>query len=189
MAAAIFALILAGGPARAQAIRAPFSVGDYFTPAGWMGDGSRGTMLIRIDENYAGKPRPGDDDAKCTRISWEPRTSTWAGLYWQSPAGNWGVQPGKSVVGATRVTFWAAGESGHEMVEFRVGGLRTLTSPYKDSFAATRGLVQLTPGWRQYEINLRGQNLTSVIGAFAWVVRKANNVGTVTFYLDGIQYE
>jgi len=189
MGAAIFAITLACGSARAQAITAPFSVGDYFVPAGWMGDGSRGAMMIRIDENYTRKPRPGDDDAKCTRFSWEPRTSTWAGLYWQSPAGNWGVQPGRSVVGATKVTFWAAGENGHEVVEFKVGGLRTLTLPYKDSFAATRGLVRLSPGWRQYEISIKGQNLTSVIGAFAWVAQKANNAGTVTFYLDGIQYE
>ena len=45
----------------------------------------------------------------------------------------------------------------------------TLSAPYKDSFAATTGPVRLTTLWRRYEMNLRGQNLTSVIGAFAWI--------------------
>ena len=189
MGRAALAAILLCLPACAQAIRAPFAVAHYFAPVGWMGDGSHGTPVIKIDENYTGKPRPGDDDGKCMRISWAPRTTSWAGLYWQAPAGNWGVAPGKSVVGATKVTFWAAGETGSEVVEFKAGGLRTMSLPYKDSFAATRGAVKLTTGWQQYEISLKGQNLTSVIGAFAWVAHRANNLGTVTFYLDGIEYQ
>jgi hypothetical protein len=193
MKASIVSLILSAvlgcTAARAQVIRAPFSLEDYFEATGWMGEGSRGTILIKIDENYTRKPRPGDNDGKCIRFSWEPRASSWAGLYWQSPAGNWGQQPGKSVVGATRVTFWAAGETGSEIVEFKAGGLRTTTMPYKDSFAVTLGAVKLTTGWRRYELGLKGQNLSSTIGAFGWVARKSNNLGTTTFYLDGIRYE
>lgn len=189
MAVALIATLVFGGRVSAQAIRAPFGVNEYFDAAGWMGESSHGGLLVKIDDTFAGKPRPGDDDGKCTRISWEPRSASWAGLYWQSPAGNWGSQPGRSVVGATKVVFWAAGQNGSEVVEFKAGGLRTQSSPYKDSFAATLGAVRLTSAWRRYEISLKGQNLTSVIGAFAWIVRRTNNLGTVTFYLDGIRYE
>ncbi len=186
---AALATVLLCGQVHAQAIRAPFAVNEYFDPAGWMGEGSRGALVIKIDDAFTGKPRPGDEDGKCTRISWEPRTASWTGLYWQSPGGNWGSQPGRAVIGATRVVFWASGQNGSEVVEFKAGGLRTLSAPYKDSFATTTGPVRLNTLWRRYEMNLRGQNLTSVIGAFAWIVRKGNNVGTVTFYLDGIRYE
>ena len=154
-----------------------------------MGDGSRGAPLIKIDGDYTGKPRPGDQDGKCMRISWEPRTSSWVGLYWQAPAGNWGSAPGISVVGATKVTFWATGETGSEVVQFRAGGLHTASMPYKDTFEASSGARRLTTAWRRYEMNLRGQNLTSVIGGFSWMIRKADNMGTVTFYLDDIRYE
>lgn len=154
-----------------------------------MGEGSRGTLVVKFDENYTRKPRPGDTDGKCIRIAWEPRMSSWVGLYWQSSANNWGIAPGRSVVGATEVTFWAAGENGSEIVEFKAGGLHTSNTPYKDSFAAALRAVRLTTGWRRYEISLRGQRLTSVIGAFAWTVRKADNVGPVVFYLDDIRYE
>ncbi|HKW96104.1 MAG TPA: hypothetical protein VJN43_00150 [Bryobacteraceae bacterium] len=186
LVAAAFALL---GPLRAQTIRAPFSVSDYFSPEGWMGDGSRGTQVLEMDENYTQRPRPGDRDGKCIRISWQPRRSTWAGLYWQSPAGNWGTQPGRNVEGATRVVFWAAGDLGSEVVEFRAGGLRTMNLPYKDSFGVSLGAVRLSGAWRRYEISLRAQKLSSVIGAFAWVVRKASNPSVVTFYLDDIHYE
>lgn len=154
-----------------------------------MGDGSRGTQVLEMDENYTQRPRPGDRDGKCIRISWQPRRSTWAGLYWQSPAGNWGTQPGRNVEGATRVVFWAAGDLGSEVVEFRAGGLRTMNLPYKDSFGVSLGAVRLSGAWRRYEISLRAQKLSSVIGAFAWVVRKASNPSVVTFYLDDIHYE
>ena len=189
MALAVLAAFLSGGQVQAQAIRAPFAVDEYFDPTGWMGEGSRGALVVKIDVAFTRKRRPGDDDGKCLRISWEPRSASWAGLYWQSPAGNWGSQPGRSVVDATKVVFWAAGQLGSEVVEFKAGRLRTLSSPYKDSFGATTGPIRLTTAWRRYEISLRGQNLTSVIGAFAWIARKANNLGTVTFYLDGIRYE
>lgn len=177
------------GISRAQSIRAPFAVSEHFAPTGWMGEASQGSIQIRIDENYTRKPRPGDTDGKCIRIAWEPRMSTWAGLYWQSPAGNWGAEPGRSVEGATKIAFWAAGGNGSEVIEFKAGGLRTLNMPYKDSFAASLRPVRLTTGWRRYEISLKGQNLGSVIGAFAWVVRKADNSGSVVFYLDDIRYE
>lgn len=186
---AVLVTLLSAGQVNAQAIHAPFAVNEYFDAAGWMGESSHGALLVKIDDSFTGKPRPGDDDGKCTRISWEPRSASWAGLYWQSPGGNWGSKPGRSVVGATKVVFWAAGQNGSEVVEFKAGGLRTMSAPYKDSFAATLGSVRLAIGWRRYEMNLRGQNLTSVIGAFAWTVHKAGNIGTVTFYLDGIRYE
>lgn len=187
--AALAAAIISVVPLPAQNLRAPFEVSSYFAPAGWMGDGSRGSIMLRIDENYTGKPRPGDTDGKCMRISWEPRTSSWAGLYWQVPAGNWGAVPGVTVTGASRVVFWASGELGSEIVEFKAGGLRATGQPYKDSFEASLGAVRLTTGWRQYAISLAGKRLDSVIGAFTWTVRRAANLGTVTFYLDDIRYE
>jgi hypothetical protein len=189
IAGAVVAAALVCGPCWAQSIRAPFAVSEHFAPSGWMGDGSKGSLVVKIDEDYTRKPRPGDTDGKCIRVAWDPRMSSWVGLYWQSPAGNWGAAPGRSVVGATKVTFWAAGENGSEVVEFKAGGLHTTGMPYKDSFAAGLRAMRLTTGWRHYEISLKGQSLASVIGAFGWVVHKADNLGSVVFYLDDIRYE
>jgi hypothetical protein len=188
LARAAVVAALASVAVPAQEIHAPFQVTKYFSAAGWMSDGARATVVLQFDENYTGRPRPGDTDGRCIRISWTPRGSSWAGLYWQWPKGNWGSQPGRSVVGGTKVTFWAVGETGLEAVEFRAGGLRTAGGAYHDSFGVVRGL-RLSTSWRQYEISLRGQNLTSVIGAFAWILHRDGNPATVTFYLDDIRYE
>jgi hypothetical protein len=174
---------------QAQTLRAPFDLSANFAATGWMGEGSKGTMLVRIDEQYTQHRRANDDDGKCIRISWQPSTAEWVGLYWQSPAGNWGVQPGRSIEGASKIVFWASGQNGGEVVEFKAGGIRAQGMPYKDSFEAGLGAVRLTNSWRLYQINLTGRNLTSVIGGFGWTARKSANAGTMVFYLDGIRYE
>jgi hypothetical protein len=41
----------------------------------------------------------------------------WAGLYWQHPDNNWGDEPGVDLTGAKRISFYARGERGGEIVE------------------------------------------------------------------------
>lgn len=40
-----------------------------------------------------------------------------------------------------------------------------------------------------YAIDLKGQSLDNVIGAFAWIARKSDNPTGLVFYLDDISYE
>ena len=46
----------------------------------------------------------------------------WGGVYWQNKPDNWGHRPGNdySGEGFTKITFWARGEKGNEVVEFKV---------------------------------------------------------------------
>jgi hypothetical protein len=108
-------------------------------------------------------------------------------VYWLSPADNWGKLPGRSIRGATRLTFWAAGSKGGEIVEFKAGGIRG--QGHDDSFEAGTGSVPLTREWQKFVIDLKGSKLTSVIGGFAWVATSTANPNGLTFYLDNIRYE
>jgi hypothetical protein len=90
----------------------------------------------------------------------------WGGVYWQYPVNNWGPLPGKNIEpGATRVTFYAAGNKGGEVVDFLAGGI--VGGPCPD-FPAVHLIVSLTTTMTQYSIDLSGITYTSVIGAFAW---------------------
>jgi hypothetical protein len=81
----------------------------------------------------------------------------WAGVAWQHPANNWGTMPGYAIpAGATKVSFWARGAKGGEVVTFFAGGTGAPTpmAPCADSVNATTSKVTLTTTWTQYMMTL-----------------------------------
>jgi len=70
-------------------------------------------------------------------------------------------------------------------VEFKAGGI---TGEFGDTFKAEGSTVTLTPEWKQYEIDLAGQDLTRVVGGFCFAISKEKNPDGATFYLDEIKY-
>lgn len=153
----------------------PVDIDVYFYPSGWMGDGEYGRRYITFTRT-----------AEHIKITYTPGPKGWAGIYWQYPDKNWGAQPGRNLRGVQRLTFWAKGERGTEIVEFKTGGIRGQT--YKDSFEKSLGRIKLSQEWKQYEIDLTDQDLSSVIGAFAWIASKDANPDGLTFYLKGIYF-
>lgn len=162
------------------------SVTRDFYPSGWMGDGEEGTRYIKLNTESSENPHTPPTSVK---VIYQPGPKRWAGIYWQYPENNWGSKPGRNLQGYTRVTFWARGERGGEVVEFKAGDIKDMSKPYQDTFAVSLGKVTLSTTWRKYEINLAGQNLSNVIGAFAWVATGNDNPQGLTFYLDDIYYE
>jgi hypothetical protein len=145
---------------------------------------------VEINAAFSGKSRPGNSKGYCIRISYlKPAGKGFAGVYWAEPAHNWGEVPGRKVLGASRVSFWAAGENGGEVVEFMAGGIRSPGKPFFDSFSATLGQKRLEKEWRRFEIDLKECSLSDVIGAFAWSAAANWNPSPLVFYLDDIRYE
>lgn len=165
------------------------SVESFFTPSGWMGDGEYGTKYVQFAGADRTMPHSPPSDAKVTYVFGPNR---WAGIYWQNIPDNWGDKPGADLSGKglSRVSFWARGETGTEVVEFKVGGIDNRTKKYRDSLVVTSGRQLLTRDWKQYTIDLRKSNLTSVIGVFGWVASQDFNPGErMTFYLDDVYVE
>ncbi|MBF0254482.1 MAG: hypothetical protein HQL11_05105 [Candidatus Omnitrophica bacterium] len=157
---------------------------NHYYPSGWMGDYSD----LAFDSAHLKNPHAG---TTCIRISYTTDKSQgagWAGVYWQNPANNWGNRPGGyDLSGAKKLTFWVRGEKGGERIEeFKMGGIR---GDYSDSDVAGIGPVLLTPEWKQYEIDLEGRDLSSIVGGFAWATNLDNNPDGVVFYLDDIRFE
>ena len=90
---------------------------------------------------------------------------------------------------AKKLTFWARGEAGGEKIaEFRIGGVGQ-GRDYPDSDTASIGPVILSKQWKEYEIDLRGKDLTYISGGFAWFANVDDNPSACTFYLDNIRFE
>jgi len=163
-----------------------------YTPSGWMGDGTNGTKYVQINKVCKSNTRP--NRQTCIKITYSIGPSKWAGIYWLNEPDNWGDNPGDdfSSKGLRRVSFWARGERGGEVVEFKAGGIPTMPAtgkPYRDSFKETTGELTLERNWKHYDINIEGRNLSSVIGLFCWVANEPSNPNGLTFYLDDICYE
>ncbi|MBU1061741.1 MAG: hypothetical protein KJ952_03345 [Candidatus Omnitrophica bacterium] len=157
---------------------------NHFVPSGYMGDYSD----IKIDVSSFENPHSGTTCIKIVYTNMASQGTRWGGVYWQNPANNWGDrQGGFDLTGAKKLAFWARGENGGERIEeFKIGGL---TGVYADSDVAGIGPLLLDKEWRQYEIDLRGKDLSYISGGFCWATNLDVNPDGVTFYLDDIKYE
>ncbi len=160
----------------------PMKLDSKFIPSGWMGDGKEKKKYLsfkRIPVTIKEKKQVG------INIIYK-NGSNWAGIYWQYPENNWGDSPGLSLLGAKRIVFYAKGESGNELLEFKSGGIAGI---FGDTYESSTGKIILTKEWIEYSLNLVKHDLSNVIGAFSWNASSEDNDGYLNFYLANIIIE
>ena len=157
------------------------SPSNQFAPSGWLGDYETDVELATACEV---EPHEGKT---CVKVTYGAEgESGWACLYWLHPKANWGQVAGHDLKGATRLTFWARGEKGGEMVSFKMGGV---PGPQRDTAEAGLEKLALASTWAKFTIDLASADLSNVVGGFACTVTKADNPEGCTFYLDEIRFE
>lgn len=165
---------------------------DYhncYVPSGFMPEKEKYDTVV--DPGWRENPHSGET---CMQIKYSAASaatdpSDWGeGVYMQYPENNWGDERGLDLTEASALTFWARGEHGGEIVEFKVGGINAEDKRHSDTFEYSMGTVTLETEWQQYEIAMENFDRSCVIGAFAWVVTASNNPNGVTFYLDDIVF-
>jgi hypothetical protein len=166
------------------------SVFEDFFPTGWMGDGEDASRRwLNLDESW--KTRPHSSPA-CVKVTYRPGgTKGWAGIYWQNQPNNWCRSPGENFTnrGFTKIIFWARGEIGGELVEFKAGGINNCNNggTYHDSFETKAKRITLDSAWKEYTIDLKGKDLKSVIGGFCWSTPAP--ASQMIFYIDDVYYK
>jgi len=176
-------------PSQREAFKS-FLLGSQYFPSGWMGDivGDGGKVILTKEAaTVEGRP------TVSTKIDYKKGNKGWAGIYWQHPDGNWGDRIGFSLVGAKKISFYAKGERGGEIVEFKSGGIVSEGKPYQDRFIKTTGEVVLTTTWTKYTFDLsdlKETQLSSVIGAFCWVATGGyDKEGRLVTYIADLKVE
>lgn len=161
----------------------PIDVGTTWSASGWMGCGEFGEPFVNFTQNWRTNPK---SPPACIKIRTEPCPGkpadkrSFAGIYWLYRPNDW--HKGADLTGYSKLTFWARGETGTEMVEFKIGG-------QDDSDTRTIGETPLEKAWKQYAIDLSGMDLKHIAGGFAWVTSMKNNPSGATFYLDDVRIE
>ncbi|MDE1921411.1 MAG: hypothetical protein KGJ09_05865 [Candidatus Omnitrophica bacterium] len=159
---------------------------NHFEASGFMPDGRCVALDDAWTKNCGGRESciKADFDRDCSALG-----TGWAGVFWLSPANNWGDEKGGyNLTGAKKLVFWARGEKGGEVVTFKMGGVG-MGHQYPDSDSASSGPITLTKDWKKYSIDLAGKDLSYISGGFAWVGRVKENQSNITFYLADIYYE
>lgn len=150
-----------------------------YTPSGYMGNAG----AIEMDSGSNENPHSGQ---ACLKVQYKA-PDNWGGVVWQSPANDWGDAPGGwNLSGAKKLSFWARGAKGGEVIAFSFG-LLGKDKKFSDTAANQLEKVRLTDEWNQYNIYVKGQDLSRIKTGFAWVV--AGQGQPVTFYLDDIRWE
>ncbi len=150
-----------------------------FAPSGWMGH----RAAVKLDPACPETPHSG---RACLRVEYN-ESRDWAGVVWQHPANNWGDVPGGyDLTGARRLTFWARGAMGGEIVGFEFG-LIAREKPFHDTARGKLERVSLTSDWKQYSIDLTGQDLSRITSGFCWTA--TGDHGPLAFFLDDIRFE
>lgn len=159
---------------------------NHYIPSGFMPNGECLTFNDKWTENCQSGSTcmKIEYDVECSRLS-----QKWAGIYWLNPPNNWGSKKGGfNLTGASKLTFWAKGEVGGEVIqEVTIGGI---SGNYPDTDTAVIGPVILSNEWRQYTIDLRGKDLSYISGGFSWSTSEdVNPDAACTFYIDEVKYE
>ncbi|MFC1675382.1 hypothetical protein ACFL1K_05825 [Candidatus Omnitrophota bacterium] len=158
--------------------------GNHYILSGWMGDYGD----LKLNDQATGNPHSGSTCIQFVYSAKRSQNQGWAGIYWQNPPNNWGSKKGGfDLTGMTKLTFWARGEKGGEIIQkFVVGGIK---GTYPDSTSVEIGPLELTDVWQEYTINLAGKDLSYINGGFNWVATADSNPEGATFYLDDIKFE
>lgn len=82
-----------------------------------------------------------------------------------------------------RLTFWARGSYGGEIVTFKIG------SPDVSPEPRSSGRRTLKSTWEYYTIDLTDVDLTNAVVLFSWYANDNDNHQDAVFYLDDIQFE
>ncbi|MCL2145072.1 MAG: hypothetical protein FWH43_06250 [Endomicrobia bacterium] len=157
---------------------------NHYSPYGFMGD----VNALTVDQGWKVNPQSG---ISCIKVIYEPANGRvgWAGVYWTEPPNNWGDKGfGFNLAGAERISFWAKGEKGGEVINnFIMGGIQGKECEDSDSRAI--GPIELSTEWKQFFVDIEDADLANIIGGFCFTVTKNNNPLGAVFYLDNIVYE
>jgi hypothetical protein len=150
---------------------------NHYIPSGWMGDYGD----IKINDQSADTPHEGKTCLQFSYTAKKTQNQGWAGVYWQNPANNWGTKKGGfDLSGMTKLTFWARGQKGGEILQkVKTGGIK---GTYPDTAEVEFGPLELTDSWQQFTVNLVDKDLSYISGGFAWVLTVDQNPDGATFF-------
>ena len=114
----------------------------------------------------------------CHHFTYTPSELGWGGVWWQSPDGKPGDEPGVTIPeGATQISFTAWGAEGGELLSFGSG------YGVADGFAVKLGAVELTTEPQTFTIDIAGVPYQDIAGALYWVTEAGDQAQEIFIWI------
>ena len=125
----------------------------------------------------------------CAKMSYNRTREEWIGV-WIQGTGDWNRGPGigEDLTGATKLTFYARGEQGGEIVTFAYGYSDPSGQHGTTDSSHGEQTIRLTPAWDEYSFDLSEEPVSYINGLFMVVIDKESNPEEVVIYIDNISY-
>lgn len=125
----------------------------------------------------------------CIRVEYKPGPSGVAGMAYRS-------DEGFDLSSAKKVTFYAMGKDGGEVIKFKAAGKTADKKEISDKeifknvkFDKTTKEVTLTKEWKRMEIDLSKSDLKEITHPFGFEISKAKNNEDSVIYIKGVKYD
>ena len=157
-----------------------------------------------MNENCKEDPAVGKTCIKCSQTIEGNEWGGWLFLNGYSTDGDSKIKmndgttddQGMDLTGATKITFYAKGEKGGEVIDFITcgfgynGDTGLVEVNYPDSTEKQSCFVTLSTEWEKYEIDLSDCDLSYIGCGFGYALSKAHSgEGDFVFYMDEICFE
>ncbi|MCA6070903.1 MAG: hypothetical protein LE168_00700 [Endomicrobium sp.] len=124
---------------------------NHFASSGWMGD------YDDVKISLFDTDRPREVGRHVIKVTYNAKMAHGVGDGLAFAGNNWQIigvkKGGYNLTGAKRLSFWANGTNGGEIItEFKMGGI---TGEFPDSDFASIGTVTLAKEWTRYAIDIK----------------------------------
>ena len=125
----------------------------------------------------------------CIRVEYVPGPEGVAGMAFKN-------EQGFDLSTAKKVTFYAMGQDGGEVIKFKAAGKKVDKKEISDmeifknvKFDKTTKDVTLTKDWKRFEIDLSNSDLKGITHPFGFEISKDKNNADSVFYIKGVKHD
>lgn len=169
-----------------SALLGPFEIDHLYSFDERAGDALLPFGFLRVHNSFIDTER---DCEFCIRVEYIPGSGGVAGIAFRN-------DKGLDLSAAKKVTFYAMGGEGGEIVKFKAAGKKVDKNGVEDTeifnnvkFDKTTEEVTLTKNWKKLEIDLSKDDLSGITHPFGLEISKEKNKPDSVVYLKGVKYE
>lgn len=169
-----------------SALSGPLEIDHLYSFDERAGDALLPFSFLSVHDSFIDTER---DCEFCIRVEYFPGPEGVAGIAFRS-------DKGLDLGTATKVTFYAMGLDGGEVVKFKAAGKKVDKKGVPDAeifnnvnFDKTTEDVTLTKNWKKLEIDVSKEDLSGITHPFGLEISKEKNKPGSVVFLKGVKYE
>lgn len=169
-----------------NALSGPLEIDHLYSFDEMAGDAQLPFSFLRVQDSFIDTER---DCEFCIRVEYVPGPGGVAGIAFRN-------DQGLDLSTAKKVTFYAMGLDGGEVVKFKAAGKKVDKKDVSDmeifnnvKFDRTTEEVTLTKNWKKLEIDISKDDLNGITHPFGLEISKEKNKPDSVVYLKGVKYE